>query len=58
MPLHGIVTCTLTKKGLSAVMEIRQYFQMAEKMEQAVSKQDYLKQRQRIKNPRHEWRGI
>jgi hypothetical protein len=31
-------------------MEIRQYFQAAEKMEQAISKQDYLKQRQKL-NP-------
>jgi hypothetical protein len=31
-------------------MEIRQYFQAAEKMERAVSKQDYLKQRQKL-NP-------
>jgi hypothetical protein len=31
-------------------MEIRQYFQAAEKMEQMVSKWDYLKQRQKL-NP-------
>jgi len=50
MPLHDILTCTLARKGLSTVMEIRQYFQTAEKMEQTVSKQDYLKQRQQL-NP-------
>jgi len=50
MPLHDILTCTLAKKGLSAVMELRQYFQAAGKMEQTVSKQDYLKQRQNL-NP-------
>jgi len=50
MPLHDILTCTLARKGLSTAMEIRQYFQTAEKKEQTVSKQDYLKQRQQL-NP-------
>jgi hypothetical protein len=50
MPLHDILTCTLAKKGLSTVMEVRQYFQAVEKLEQTVSKQDYLKQRQNL-NP-------
>ena len=50
MPLHDILTCTLAKKGLSTAMEIRQYFQAADKVEQTVSKQDYLKQRQQL-NP-------
>ena len=50
MPLGDILTCTLAKKGLSAVMEVRQYFQSADKVEQTVSKQDYLKQRQKL-NP-------
>ena len=50
MPLHDILTCTLAKKGLSATMEIRQYFQAAGKVEQTVSKQDYFKQRQKL-NP-------
>ena len=50
MPLHDILICTLAKKGLSTTMEMRQYFQAAEKMEQTVSKQDYLKQRQKL-NP-------
>ena len=50
MPLHDILTCTLAKKGLSTTMEIRQYFQAAENVEQTVSKQDYLKQRQNL-NP-------
>jgi hypothetical protein len=50
MPLHDILISTLARKGLSAVMEIRHYFQTAEKMEKTVSKQDYLKQRQKL-NP-------
>jgi len=50
MPLHDILTCALAKKGLSAVIELRQYFQAAEKVEQTVSKQDYFKQRQKL-NP-------
>jgi hypothetical protein len=50
MPLHDILTCTLAKKGLSGIMEIRHYFQMAGKVEQTVSKQDYFKQRQNL-NP-------
>ncbi len=31
-------------------MELRQYFQAVQKMEETVSKQDYLKQRQKL-NP-------
>ena len=50
MPLHDILTCILAKKGLSAVMEIREFFEAAGKMEQSVSKQDYLKQRKKL-NP-------
>ena len=50
MPLDDILKCTLARKGLSTAMEIRQYFQAAQKMEQMVSKQDYLKQRQKL-NP-------
>jgi histidinol dehydrogenase len=50
MPLRDILTCTLAKKGLSAVMEVRHYFQAVEKAEQTVSKQDYLRQRQKL-NP-------
>jgi len=50
MPLEDILICTLAKKGLGATMEIRHYFQEMEKMEQAVSKQDYLRQRQKL-NP-------
>ena len=50
MPLGDILACTLAKKGLSAVMELRQYFQSVDKVEQTVSKQDYLKQRQKL-NP-------
>ena len=50
MPLHDMLLCTLAKKGLSTVMELRHYFKDAGKMEQAVSKQDYLRQRQKL-NP-------
>jgi hypothetical protein len=50
MPLHDILVYILAKKGLSAVMEIRKFFLEAGKMEQSVSKQDYLKQRQKL-NP-------
>jgi hypothetical protein len=50
MPLEDIILCTLGKKGLSTTMEIRHYFQAMEKAEQTVSKQDYLKRRQKL-NP-------
>jgi len=50
MPLSDILTCTLAKKGLSTVMEIRDYFDSVGKAEQTVSKQDYLRQRQKL-NP-------
>ncbi|GHU85148.1 hypothetical protein FACS189473_3830 [Spirochaetia bacterium] len=51
MPLADIVRCTLQKKGLSATMEIRQYFQGAGNVERTISKQGYLRQRQQL-NPR------
>ena len=50
MPLIDMIICTLGKKGLTTVMEIMQYFNNAKKMEQMVSKQNYLKQRQKL-NP-------
>ena len=50
MPLSDILKCTLAKKGLSAAMEIRHYFQAVDKMENTISKQGYLKQRQKL-NP-------
>jgi hypothetical protein len=50
MPLADILRCTLCKKGLTATMELRQYFQAAGKMRETVSKQDYLRQRQKL-NP-------
>jgi len=50
MPLRDILRCILGKKGLSAVMEVRQFFAAAKKEEQTVSKQDYLQQRQKL-NP-------
>ena len=50
MPLEDLLMCTLAKKGLSTTMELRQYFQAVDKVEQTVSKQDYLRQRQKL-NP-------
>ena len=50
MPLEDILLCTLAKKGLSTTMEVRHYFQAMEKVEQTVSKQDYLRRRQKL-NP-------
>ena len=50
MPLEDILMCTLAKKGLSTTMEVRHYFQAVEKVEQTVSKQDYLRRRQKL-NP-------
>jgi hypothetical protein len=50
MPLKDILLCTLGKKALTTTMEVRQYFQAAEKVDQSVSKQDYLRQRQNL-NP-------
>jgi len=50
MPLEDILMCTLAKRGLSTAMEVRHYFQAMEKVEQSVSKQDYLRQRQKL-NP-------
>lgn len=50
MPLKDILMCTLAKKGLSTTMEVRHYFQAVENIEKTVSKQDYLRQRQKL-NP-------
>ena len=50
MPLREIIMCALIKKGLTATMEVRKYFQEAGIVEQTVSKQDYLRQRQKL-NP-------
>jgi hypothetical protein len=50
MPLKDILLCMLGKKALTTTMEVRQYFQAAEKVDQTVSKQDYLRQRQNL-NP-------
>jgi hypothetical protein len=51
MPLGDILRCTLGKKGLTTVMELRRYFQETGDGEPAVSKQDYLRQRQKL-NPK------
>ena len=50
MPLSYILLCTLAKKGLSTVMELYHFFKDDMKIEQRVSKQDYLRQRQKL-NP-------
>jgi hypothetical protein len=50
MPLKDILLCTLGKKALTTTMEVRHYFQAAGKVDQTVSKQDYLRQRQNL-NP-------
>jgi hypothetical protein len=50
MPLEDMLLCALSKKGLSGVMELREYFQSAGKEEQTVSKQDYFQQRKKL-NP-------
>jgi hypothetical protein len=50
MTLEDLLLCTLGKMGLSAIMEIRHYFQERGKVEQTVSKQDYLRRRQKL-NP-------
>jgi hypothetical protein len=48
--LKDMLLCALGKKGLTTTMEVRHYFQAAEKAERTVSKQDYLRQRQNL-NP-------
>ena len=50
MPLYDMLICILARKGLSAAMEVRKFFEAAGKTEQSVSKQDYLKQRKKL-NP-------
>jgi hypothetical protein len=50
MPLKDMLLCALGKKGLTTTMEVRHYFQEAERAEQTVSKQNYLRQRQNL-NP-------
>jgi hypothetical protein len=52
MPLADVLMSILGKKGLSATMEVRQFFQATGKADEdeMVSKQDYLRQRQHL-NP-------
>jgi hypothetical protein len=50
MPLSDMLICILAKKGLSTVMEIRDYFGALGKEEETVSTQGYLRQRQKL-NP-------
>ena len=51
MPLVDMLLCILAKKGLTTVMELRNYFKEADKMDEKVSKQGYLKQRKKL-NPK------
>jgi hypothetical protein len=50
MPLADVLMSILGKQGLSATMEVRQFFQENGKEDATVSKQDYLRQRQHL-NP-------
>jgi hypothetical protein len=50
MPLKDMLLRTSNKKGLSTIMELRHYFKEAQRAEEQVSKQAYLKQRQKL-NP-------
>jgi hypothetical protein len=42
MPLVDVLMSILNKKGLSATMEVRQFFQATGREDATVSKQDYL----------------
>jgi hypothetical protein len=44
MPLADVLMSILNKKGLSATMEVRQFFQATGREDATVSKQDYLQQ--------------
>ncbi|MDR3343245.1 MAG: hypothetical protein LBT14_10775 [Treponema sp.] len=48
MPLVDVLMSILGKQGLSATMEVRQFFQATGKEDETVSKQDYLRQRQHL----------
>jgi hypothetical protein len=50
MPLPDVITCTLNKKGLTTEIELRQYFNDAEKLEEKVCTQSYFEQRVKL-NP-------
>lgn len=50
MPLKDILLCCLSKKGLTTVLELRNYFQQKEDFSMKISKQGYLQQRKRL-NP-------
>ena len=50
MPLPDMIRCTMAKKGKTPVIELDDYFEDAGRMEQMVSKQDYLQQRKKL-NP-------
>lgn len=50
MPLKDILLCCLSKKGLTTVFELRNYFKQKEEPCMKISKQGYLQQRKRL-NP-------
>lgn len=50
MPLEDIVMSCLAKKGLTATLELRNYFKQKEESDMEISKQGYLQQRKRL-NP-------
>ena len=50
MPLKDMLLCCLSKKGLSTVFELRNYFKQKEEKAMSLSVQGYLQQRKRL-NP-------
>lgn len=50
MPLKDMLLCCLSKKGLTTVFELRNYFKQKEEKEMPLSVQGYLQQRKRL-NP-------
>lgn len=50
MPLKDMVLCCLSKKGLTTIFELRNYFRQKEAWPMKLSVQGYLQQRKRL-NP-------
>lgn len=50
MPLKDILLCCLSKKGLTTVLELRNYFKQKTNLYMKISKQGYLQQRKQL-NP-------
>ena len=51
MPLKDILLCCLSKKGLTTIFELRNYFRQKEAWPMQLSVQGYLQQRRRL-NPK------